>query len=279
MYVKQSHTNMNAMRNTNAHVHGNGERMPQDVKRPSIRLGDEERPTTPEYAKLEPRMADLAASQRQERARKNAIAPKPLGYRIAKRTLDILISALVIAIFAIPGAILAVFIARDTGGGPFYLQERVGKGGKVFKIIKFRTMVADSDNLAKYLTQEQIDEWVLEHKVENDPRITKLGAFLRKTSIDELPNFINSFLGQMSIVGPRAVSPEEIVWYSDDANLLLSVPSGITGLWQVRSRNQAQYETGERQALELEYVRRASLGLDAKIFFQTFTAVLSKTGQ
>lgn len=248
------------------------------ITRPSLRFGNTEVPTTEEYIEREPQMAKIAASQRQERLAKPAIPVKSLAYRATKRLLDILLSAAVIIVAAVPGAILSLFIMRDTGGSPFYLQERVGKDGKTFKIIKFRTMVADSDDLTKHLTAEQLDEWVYEHKVEGDPRITPLGAFLRKTSIDEIPNFINAFLGQMSIVGPRAVSPEELVWYNGDVDLLLSVPAGITGLWQVRSRNAAQYETGERQKLELEYVRDAGLGLDTKIFFQTFAVVFAGTG-
>ena len=235
-------------------------------------------PTTEEYADRESRMAQLAAEQFRERTENPTIPKKPLSYRFVKRLIDIVLSLIVIVVFFIPGAILCVAIARDTGGSPFYLQTRVGRGGRPFQIIKFRTMVADSDNLEHYFDEEQMDEWIYEHKVTNDPRITKLGSFLRRTSIDEFPNFINSLLGQMSIVGPRAVTPEELVWYNGDVDLLLSVPAGITGYWQVKSRNNAQYETGERQAMELYYVRNASLGLDAKIFFGTFAAVFGKTG-
>ena len=258
-------------------IDSNAHTAEQDTQ--TLKFGEVEYPVAAEYTKREPGMAQLAASQRKEREKKVVVPTKSISYRALKRVLDIVISAIAIVICAIPGAILAIFIMRDTGGSPFYMQDRVGKGGKLFKIIKFRTMVADADNLAKYLSKDQLDEWVYEHKVTDDPRITKLGRFLRKTSIDEIPNFLNAFLGQMSIVGPRAVTPEELVWYNDDADLLLSVPAGITGLWQVRSRNTAQYETGERQELELEYVRNASLGLDIKIFFQTFAAVFDTTGK
>ncbi|MBQ9067654.1 MAG: sugar transferase [Eggerthellaceae bacterium] len=230
------------------------------------------------HALYEPRIAEIAAEQFRERQNARPVPVKPLFYRAIKRAIDVAVSSLAIAVFFVPGALLSVVIMRDTGGSPFYLQTRVGKGGRLFKIVKFRTMVADSDNLRQHFTEQQMRDWVYEHKVERDPRITKLGAFLRRTSIDEIPNFINAFLGQMSIVGPRAVTPEELVWYGEDVDLLPSVPAGITGMWQVESRNEARYQTGERQALELDYVRNACLGLDVKIFFQTFAVIVSKTG-
>ena len=249
-----------------------------DTIQSSHRLSDAERLAFEAYDERGSEIAKIAAEQYRVRAVSHAIPKKPTSYRVAKRLLDILISLGAIIVLAIPGALLSIAVARDTGGSPFYRQTRIGKDGKLFKIIKYRTMVVDADHLEKYFTKTQVDEWVYERKVDNDPRVTKLSAFLRRTSIDELPNFFNSFIGDMSIVGPRAITPEELVWYSGDADLLLSVPAGITGLWQVRSRNNARYETGERQRLELEYVQNASLGLDVKIFFQTFFVVLDGTG-
>ena len=127
---------------------------------------------------------------------------RSLGYRTAKRAFDIVFSALVVAVGLIPCAILSIVIAADIKGSPIYSQERVGRYGKPFRIYKFRSMFADADNVEKYFTPEQLIEWKRERKVENDPRITGLGRILRKTSIDELPQFINVLAGQMSAVGP-----------------------------------------------------------------------------
>ena len=206
------------------------------------------------------------------------IPEKPLGYRCIKRLFDIVFSALAIIIGIIPTIILCIFVTIDTKGAPFFLQDRVGKNGRDFKIVKFRTMVADAEDFDKYFNEEQLTIWELEHKLEDDPRITKVGRFLRKYSIDEMPNFLNVFIGQMSVVGPRAITREELEFFGDDADLMLSVPAGVTGWWQVSSRNDATFESGERQELELYYARNASLALDAKIFIKTFSSVFGGTG-
>lgn len=194
-------------------------------------------------------------------------------YRILKRAFDVVFSACVIVVGFIPGLILGVFISKDTGGSPIYSQERVGKGGRAFRIYKFRTMVADSDDVEKYLSAEQLEQWHRERKVDDDPRITQLGRKLRHTSIDEVPNFINVLKGDMSVVGPRAVSHEEIAWFGDDAGTVLSVPQGITGVWQCGPRNGATFENGERQRLELDYAHRASLRVDLAILLRTFAVM------
>ena len=207
------------------------------------------------------------------------IPKKPLYYRFIKRLFDIVFSALVIVIGFIPGLILCIFIAIDTKGSPIYSSTRVGHKGP-FKFYKFRTMVADSDNLEKYLNEDQLKEWHAEHKVENDPRITKLGRFLRATSIDEFAQFLNVFLGQISIIGPRCITEEELDYLGNDRALYLSVPSGITGAWQIGRRNDATWENGIRQAIEYDYALNASLKLDATIFFGTFGAMfVRRTGQ
>lgn len=198
------------------------------------------------------------------------------AYRACKRAFDIAFSACVIAVGLVPGLILSVFIARDTGGSPIYSQERVGMGGRVFRIYKFRTMIADSDDVEKYLDAERLAQWHREHKVDDDPRITPLGRRLRSSSIDEMPNFINVLKGDMSVVGPRAVSCEEIAWFGDDAETVLSVPAGITGLWQVTNRNAATFESGERQRIELEYVHNAGVCMDARCILCTFGTMFGK---
>lgn len=197
-------------------------------------------------------------------------------YRAAKRVFDIVFSVVVVAVGLLPCAILSIAIAADTKGAPIYSQERVGRYGKPFRIYKFRFMFADADDVEKYFTPEQLVEWKRERKVENDPRITGLGRILRKTSIDELPQFINVLVGQISVIGPRPITYDELSEFGENAALLCSVPGGITGKWQSTKRNNATFESGERQAIELDYVRRASVTEDLNVFFATFGVMFGK---
>lgn len=170
-------------------------------------------------------------------------------------------------------------IRFESHGTPVFVQERVGEGGRKIGIFKLRTMVADAeDNISSYLSPEQMRQWEGERKVDDDPRVTPIGRFLRASSLDEFPQFLNVVFGQMSIVGPRPVTEEELHWFGDDVDEFLSATPGITGWWQVNARNDANYEDGERQELELYYVRNRSLALDAQIFFRTFAAIVRKTG-
>lgn len=205
-----------------------------------------------------------------------ALDRRPLSYRFAKRAFDVAFSAVVIAVGLVPCALLSTAVALDTKGSPIYSQERVGRLGRPFRIYKFRTMVADADDVEKYLSPEQLAEWRRERKVTDDPRITRLGAVLRKTSIDELPQFLNVLAGQLSVIGPRAITFDELKEYGSDAPLLLSVPQGITGVWQAGPRNEATFENGERQAVELGYACSASLGEDTRVFLATFGAMFGR---
>ena len=201
---------------------------------------------------------------------------RPLGYRVAKRAFDIAFSAIVIVVGFVPCALLLVAIAADTKGSPIYTQERVGRLGRSFRIFKFRSMVVDADDVEKYLTPGQLTQWERERKVDGDPRITRLGRVLRRTSLDELPQFLNVLAGQLSVIGPRAITMAELGHYGADATLLLSVPQGITGAWQAGPRNEATFENGERQEIELDYARHASLGEDISVFGATFGAMFGK---
>lgn len=201
---------------------------------------------------------------------------RSFGYRLVKRAFDIAISGVAIAIGLIPGAILSAVVAADTKGLPIYSQVRVGKDGRPFRLYKFRSMVADADNVEKYLTPEQLEVWQRERKVDDDPRITRLGGIIRKTSLDELPQFINVLFGQISVIGPRAITYDELGEFGEDAPLLLSVDPGITGAWQCGPRNQATFENGQRQSIELGYARNASLSTDVSIFFKTFGVMFGK---
>lgn len=201
---------------------------------------------------------------------------RPMGYRIAKRAFDIAFSAVVIAVGFIPCVLLSIAIAADTKGGPIYTQERVGRLGRPFHIFKFRSMVVDADNVQKYLTLDQLAQWERERKVDKDPRITRLGRVLRRTSLDELPQFLNVLAGQLSVIGPRAITLAELEQYGADAPMLLSVPQGITGAWQAGPRNEATFENGERQAIELEYARNAGFREDVRVFLATFGVMFGK---
>lgn len=206
-----------------------------------------------------------------------ALDRRRLSYRLAKRLFDIIFSATVVLVGLLPCAMLSVAIAIDTKGSPIYSQERVGRFGRPFRIYKFRSMVVDADDVEKYLSTEQLEEWHRERKVTDDPRITSLGGILRKTSLDELPQFLNVLKGDMSLIGPRAITLEELCnFHFDDAVLMLSVPQGVTGAWQAGPRNEATFENGERQRIELEYVRNASLKEDIRIFLATFGAMFGK---
>lgn len=202
-----------------------------------------------------------------------------LAYRVVKRTFNIVFSLCVIVILFIPGLLLCLAIALDTKGSPIYVHERVGYHGRRIGVLKFRSMVSDADDLEKYLSPAQIEEFNREHKLDDDPRVTRLGHFLRKSSIDEFPQFLNVLIGQMNVVGPRPVTAEELVWFGKDVDELLSCHPGITGLWQTLERNDATYQTGVRQEMELTYVRKRCLKMDFDILAKTFGVMVRKTGK
>lgn len=197
-----------------------------------------------------------------------------LGYRFVKRTFDIVFSGVVCAVGLIPSAILCAAIAIDSPGSPIFRQERVGQHGKKIGIFKFRTMVADAhEHPERYMTPEQLETWKREQKLDNDPRITRIGKVLRNTSLDEIPQFLNVLLGNLSVIGPRPVTESETYEFGENRDEFLSVKPGITGWWQVTERNDATWANGGRQLLELFYVRHASVALDLRVFIKTFKAM------
>ena len=206
---------------------------------------------------------------------------KKILYRAIKRMIDI-IGAIVGIIFLIPTTIavcLARKISKEDKGPLFYEQLRYGKNGKVFRLYKFRSMCIGADEKLKKYLEESEDirkEFQKTHKLQNDPRITKIGNFLRKTSLDELPQMINILKGDMSFVGPRPVVEKEVEEYGENKEKFLSVKPGLTGYWQGNGRSSTTYE--ERMKMELYYVDNCSLWLDIKIFFKTFIAVFKKEG-
>ncbi|MGB3918246.1 exopolysaccharide biosynthesis polyprenyl glycosylphosphotransferase [Thiothrix litoralis] len=175
------------------------------------------------------------------------------------------------------GLYIWVWVATD--GKPIFRQQRVGQDGQAFKIYKFRTMRADAaEQLERILAADPAarEEWERDRKLKNDPRITRIGGFLRRTSLDELPQLINVLRGQMSLVGPRPIITEEIPAYSEYIDYYQQVRPGITGLWQVSGRNELSY--AERVQLDVWYVRNWSLELDLIILTKTFVAVLLRKG-
>ncbi len=136
-----------------------------------------------------------------------------LGYRFIKRLFDLVFSLLMSVLLLIPIAIVCALISLESPGSPMYTQERVGKGGRTIKIFKLRSMVADAGDVQKYLSPEQLHQWEVERKVDDDPRITKIGQFIRKCSIDEMPQFLNVLNGDLSVIGPRPITREDSVEY------------------------------------------------------------------
>ena len=206
---------------------------------------------------------------------------KKVLYKFTKRIIDIIGS--IIGILILIPTTLIIYLARkvlkEDKGPLFYEQLRYGKNGKVFRLYKFRSMCIGADKkLKEYLedNDEAREEFEKTHKLQNDPRITKIGNFLRKSSLDELPQMINILKGDMSFVGPRPVVEKEVEEYGTNKDKFLSVRPGLTGYWQVNGRSNTTYE--ERMKMELYYVDNCSLWLDIKIFFKTFITVFKKEG-
>lgn len=201
-----------------------------------------------------------------------------LSYRFLKRLFDFVFSLCASVVLFIPIAVVCALISLESPGSPVCAQERVGKGGKTIKIFKLRSMVADAGNVQKYLSPEQLHQWEVERKVDDDPRITKVGQFIRKCSIDEMPQFLNVLNGDLSVIGPRPITRDELEQHFSDEEKaeLLSVQPGITGLWQATDRNAATFESGLRQKIELHYVRNRCFRMDWKCFTGTFGAMFGK---
>lgn len=201
-----------------------------------------------------------------------------LSSRFLKRSFDIFVSIGIIIALS-PLFIFIMKKIKDGGGPTIYGHERVGKNGKTFKCLKFRTMVVNSSEvLNELLKTDPIakEEWETSFKLKNDPRITKIGAFLRKTSLDELPQLFNVLKGEMSLVGPRPVIAEELERYNDKVDYYLLSKPGITGLWQVSGRSDVDYDT--RVYLDTWYVKNWSMWNDIAILFKTVSVVLKKDG-
>ena len=213
-------------------------------------------------------------------------------YAFLKRTADIFLSFFLTVLFLPVSLLTALLIFARTGHNPFFLQERMGRNGKIIKVLKFRTMRQDAADLSLVLSPEELALYRQEYKLGDDPRligywwlgdgICCFGAILRRTSIDELPQlFFNILLlGNMSLVGPRPILRDELQkhYTPEEQKAFLSVKPGLTGFWQAYARNEACYSDGQRQWMELYYVAHQSVGLDIRIIFRTVVAVLTKAG-
>ena len=198
-------------------------------------------------------------------------------YWLVRRTQDIFFSALALIVLAIPMLIVALVVWIDSpGASPIFVQDRVGRNGKIFKFYKFRSMVPNAEEkLKEVLAQNEMDGPVF--KMKHDPRITRVGRFIRRTSIDELPQLINILKGDMSIVGPRPALPREVAQYNDYERQRLYVTPGLTCYWQIQpNRNELSFD--EWMELDIKYIRERSFWVDWKIIFGTVAAVLRMYG-
>lgn len=215
---------------------------------------------------------DLEAQAAAERLRTGRWA-----YRLVKRAFDVAFSAFVLVGFSWLFLIVAVAIKIDDPKGPvFFAQERVGRDGKTFRMYKFRSMCADAEQrLAELRGLNEKDGPVF--KIANDPRITRVGRVIRKLSIDELPQFINVLVGDMSVVGPRPALPKEVAEYTPRQSQRLSVRGGLTCYWQTR-RNRDSVSFDEWVDLDLIYIKQCSVWADVKLIVQTVGVVLTAQG-
>ena len=198
------------------------------------------------------------------------------GYLIAKRLLDIVVSTIGLIVCIVPFLVIIFLVAVESPGPVFYIHHRVGKNGKPLPLLKFRTMHQNADRMIAHFTPAQKAEWQKNFKLENDPRITRIGKFLRRSSLDELPQLVNVLQGNLSLVGPRPVVAEELERYGENKEKFLSVTPGLTGYWQAYARSTCTYE--QRIKMELHYVEHANFWWDIKIMFATVGAVLRKHG-
>lgn len=193
-----------------------------------------------------------------------------------KRVIDVILASVALILLSPLFAIIAIAIKIDSKGPVFFAHKRIGKNGKIIKLYKFRSMVINAEELIKSFTPEQMKEYKENYKLTNDPRITKVGKFLRKTSLDELPQLINIINGDLSIIGPRPVIADELEKYGTNKDKFLSVTPGLTGYWAANGRSNTTYE--QRMEMELYYIDNLSLKMDIKVFFKTILSVLKKEG-
>lgn len=205
----------------------------------------------------------------------HAIKKKPV-YDFFKRIFDIVCSLVALIILSPVFLILAILVKATSEGPVFFVHQRVGKGGKTLNIYKFRSMVTNAEELIRQFTPEQKAEYERNFKLEDDPRVTRVGKFMRKTSLDELPQLFNILKGDISVVGPRPVMEVETEIYGNYRDMLLSVKPGLTGFWAANGRSCTTYT--RRRAMEICYIKNRSVCFDLKIILKTITSVFKGEG-
>jgi lipopolysaccharide/colanic/teichoic acid biosynthesis glycosyltransferase len=207
--------------------------------------------------------------------RNQVVVAKPTTYLMAKRSLDV-VGAFVGLILLAPVFFIVAILVKCTSKGPMlFRQKRLGLGGELFFCYKFRTMIINAEEVLKN-NPELMRAYEKDFKIKNDPRITPIGNFLRKSSLDEIPQLFNVLRGEMSLIGPRPIVPREIEKYHIYGDKVLSVKPGLSGLWQASGRSETSYD--ERIALDLEYVDRCDMLFDLKLICQTIVIVITKRG-
>lgn len=197
-------------------------------------------------------------------------------YLFSKRIFDIISATIGLIVFSPLYLGITIWVRVDSKGAAFFGHKRIGQNRKTISVYKFRSMVTNAQEVLENFTPEQKAEFEKNFKLENDPRITKVGDFLRKTSLDELPQLINIIKGDMSVVGPRPIVEKEIEKYGEYADKFFSVKPGLTGYWQANGRSDTTYE--ERVQMDMYYIDNRSFWLDIKIIFQTVISVIKKEG-
>jgi lipopolysaccharide/colanic/teichoic acid biosynthesis glycosyltransferase len=214
------------------------------------------------------------------RSRRREQIPSDLfRYRVVKRCVDVSLILLTAPLLIMTIGIVATIVMLSSPGPIFYSHRRIRKNGAFFSMWKFRTMCVNSaEVLEEYLSKhpEARVEWNRTHKLRHDPRITPIGSFLRRYSLDELPQFWNVLTGHMSLVGPRPIVAAEVEKYADSFDCYCRVKPGLTGLWQISGRSELTYS--ERVALDCEYVNKWSMRRDIKILSKTFNVVVNQNG-
>lgn len=200
--------------------------------------------------------------------------PRHVTYHALKRILDVIGSLLIGLVFS--PLIIVIAVRMSLEDGPILFRHpRVGRGGRAFECLKFRTMVPNAEQILRDLLEKNPQanaEWLRDHKLKNDPRVTRIGRFLRRTSLDELPQLWNVLRGEMSLVGPRPIVKEEMLRYGKHARRYLAAKPGVTGLWQVTGRNDTDYR--RRVALDAYYVKKHSILMDVRILLKTIKVVV-----
>lgn len=210
----------------------------------------------------------------QKRIVKNSQESKT--YLFLKRFFDIVSASIAVVILSPVFLVTFILIKLDSKGAATFGHKRLGLNGETISVYKFRSMVINAQEVLENFTPEQKKEFEKNFKLENDPRITKIGTFLRKSSLDELPQLLNIIKGNMSVVGPRPIVEKEIVKYGEYAEKLFSVKPGLTGYWQANGRSDTTYD--ERVQMDMYYIDNRSFLFDIKIILQTVRSVIKKEG-